>query len=207
MDDFITWLTATLAAERKSQRALARHLKMDPSSVNLMFKGKRRVQLDEYLKIIDFVGKEPPPQFRLPGISRRAENVTTAPVKGIAMERTWREDGAVPAGRQVAAVLGSEYPTGIQYALEVDDPERPEGVASEYVLCVPVNHMHRPIRIGDLLHCERKRSDLSQIVLRRVVLANDKRTLVVDRGETMEPEPLSNYAVIGFVIGRTERYV
>jgi len=206
MDDLITWLAATLKAERKSQRALARHLKIDPSSVTFMLKGKRRIQVEEWQKIFEFLGKEPPSQFPLPKISRRAESVATAPVKGIAMERTWREEGVLTVGRRVSAVLGSEYPTTIQYALEVDDPERPDGVASEYVLCVPVSEMHRPMRVGDLLHCERKRGDLIQIVLRRIVSLNDKRTLVTDRGETTPPEPLSNYTVVGLVIGRTERY-
>lgn len=50
------WFRAKLTEKNRSQRALARHLDIDPGAVTLMFNGKRRMQLDEAEQIAVFLG-------------------------------------------------------------------------------------------------------------------------------------------------------
>lgn len=50
------WFQQQLALKRLSQRLLARYLGLDPSAITLMFKGKRRMQLDEAARIAEFIG-------------------------------------------------------------------------------------------------------------------------------------------------------
>ncbi len=75
------------------------------------------------------------------------------------------------------------------------------------MLCVPIAKIHRPLKKSDLLHCERTRSGLTQTVLRRVSSVTGKSVRVTRRDGTGTSEPLSDYEIKGFVIGRTERFV
>jgi transcriptional regulator with XRE-family HTH domain len=203
-----TWLREALKRTGKSQAALARHLGFrHPSQVTAILKGERRIQVDELQLIASFLGEDPPSLSRTaPTVHTRAESPAGAPVEGVAMEGMWREGPAKTLIKRVTAVMGSDYPIEIQYALQIDDPERSPDIASEHVLCVPVAKIQRPLRKNDLLHCERTKIGLTQTVLRRVVSGAGKTLRVAQRDGRGATEALSDYEVKGLVIGRTERF-
>jgi transcriptional regulator with XRE-family HTH domain len=51
------WFRNKLTQKNRSQRALAKHLGLDPGAITLTFNGKRRLQMDEARKIATFLGE------------------------------------------------------------------------------------------------------------------------------------------------------
>jgi transcriptional regulator with XRE-family HTH domain len=51
------WFRNKLTQKSKSQRSMAKHLKLDPGAVTLMLNGKRRMQMDEAQQIAVFLSE------------------------------------------------------------------------------------------------------------------------------------------------------
>ena len=201
-----TWLAERLKASGKSQAALARHLRRGNDWVSLLLNRKRKLTFDDAVKIAGFIGVQLPGS--VPNNSHSTFTVSGVPVRGVAMEHIWREGGLGPAGGSIAGLMDSEFPLDIQYGLLVDEQHQAPGVASEYVLCVPIAKLTRPIQKNDLLHCERTKSGLTLTVLRRVVQGSGKSAKLGPRtGNGRPSEAIAEYDVKGIVIGRTERFV
>ena len=205
--DIRTWLKNELKKTGKSQAELARHLRREDAWLSRILNGTRKLEYDYAVAIADFIGVNLPGSV-VPTATVRSTALAGVPIKGVVMEQIWREGTAALGGRtSVAGVLDSEYPIEMQYALSVDDVDRPPGIASECVLCVPIAKIQRPIRKNDLIHCERTRSGLTQTVLRRVGAGNGKSMKVTRRNGKGTPELLADYEVKGLVIGRTQLFV
>lgn len=53
----VLWFKRTIEDKRKSQRQLAKFLKLDPSAVTLMLQGKRHIRVGEAVAIAEFLEK------------------------------------------------------------------------------------------------------------------------------------------------------
>lgn len=62
------WFRNKLTQKGRSQRGLARHLKLDPGAVTLMLQGKRKMQLDEAREIASFLGEPVAAVLRAAGL-------------------------------------------------------------------------------------------------------------------------------------------
>jgi hypothetical protein len=206
MDKNIIWLDQALKNQNKSRAALGRAIGVDPGSVTRIFQGRRRIQVDEWKKIISWLGKQPP-SFPLPDLTGGITMGESIPVVGVIMERVWQEGARrQPKRKEVAAIPSADYPPSEQYALEVDEESRTVGTSAEFVVCVPFEKMRRKIRDGDRLHCERHRDGLTQVVLRRAVLKSGSGFHLVGPNDA-DTTPIDDFEIKGLVIGRQERYV
>lgn len=87
------WFRTKLTQKNRSQRGLAKHLKLDPGAITLMFNGKRRMQLDEAQKIASFLGEPVSDVLRAAGLPLRPEGfqpatvLTGTPLEGLKQKR------------------------------------------------------------------------------------------------------------------------
>jgi len=73
------WFRAKLTEKNRSQRALAKHLGLDPSAVTLMLRGERRLQMDEAEQIAVFLGESLMDVLRAAGMPVPAGATPAAP--------------------------------------------------------------------------------------------------------------------------------
>lgn len=85
------WFRTKLTHKNRSQRALAKHLGLDPGAITLMFGGKRRMQMDEAKKIAVFLGEPVADVLRAAGLQIESGPVkrayTGTPVEGLRQKR------------------------------------------------------------------------------------------------------------------------
>lgn len=85
------WFRSKLTQKNRSQRALAKHLALDPGAITLMFGGKRRMQMDEAKKIAVFLGEQLTDVLRAAGMPIETGSVrrtyTGTPVEALRQKR------------------------------------------------------------------------------------------------------------------------
>lgn len=206
---FAQWLRSALNRPGLSQRGLARHLGLESSQVSRMVQGKRRPQLDEIEQIAAYVG-EYPPQIQ----SRTVAVATDIVVRGVIMERAWREaeasdstglSGLSPAVTdRVPGIPHPDYPFSVQYACELYEPIAPRTLERHYIIAVPAKTVLRPLAPNDWVHVYKSRDTLRLHGVRRLVRSpNGSLDAVDDKGLG---EPLSAWTVAGLILGRTTIY-
>ncbi len=97
------WFKQQLEQKRLSQRKLARFLELDPSAITLTLQGRRRLQMDEALKIASFLGVDVDEVLKNAGIPTKQQMRCSVPLIGIV-----GDDGeihSVEMGRDVEAPL------------------------------------------------------------------------------------------------------
>lgn len=204
MDPQITWLLQTLRAQDKTKAELARLLGVDRSVVSHMFREvkPRRIQMNEWALIKNWLGTEPP-EYPLRSVED-VDATATVPVVGVIMERAWLEGPPRLRNKRIPPLPGSDFPASDQYALEVDDPTRDTQVVAEYIMCVPIAKIGRSVRANDYVHCERHRDGLKQTVLRQVVQRGNQ--LKLQPRDSLETTSMDEFEIVGLVIGRFEKF-
>mgnify|MGYP002779439324 CR=1 FL=1 len=76
------WFRAKLAAKHLSQRAMAKHLGIDPGALSLMLNGRRRIQLDEADSIAVFLSEPLPDVLRAAGLPLKTDEPSRRAVAG-----------------------------------------------------------------------------------------------------------------------------
>ena len=82
------WFRTKLTSKGRSQRALAKHLKLDAAAVTLMLNGRRRMQLDEAHDIASFLGEPVSAVLRAAGLpmSGSSDDKANAPLTGTPLQ-------------------------------------------------------------------------------------------------------------------------
>lgn len=159
------WLRKGLEKPGKSQRGLAKVLKIDPMAVSRLVAGTRRFQLDELPKIAYYID-EPLPEIGLP-LKLSSTTSRGICVMGRVSSKTWQE-GDVDLG-EIAGVVDRRFPIEHQRAFLVDENMPNFNVTNgSYLVCVSYGIYGHYATDGALCVAERARDGLKNYTLHQV---------------------------------------
>ena len=198
MDEYRQWIEDGLRRPGKSQRGLARHLKVDDSAISRILSGRRAIKADELRKIQDYLGV-PIPQVR-PGVPILAEQTTHVRVIMVMAPGFWRSPmspKSLNPSRETVPPLPSRIPPEQQQAVEyIAIP----GAPSEFVYVTSYEVIGRPPRAGDQIWARRSSGDLTLDFIGRIGGPATKPT--VDLLDGGAPVDLAAIRILGIAIGR-----
>jgi transcriptional regulator with XRE-family HTH domain len=91
------WFRKILTQKNRSQRSMAKHLKLDPGAVTLMLQGKRKMQLDEAREIASFLGEPVAAVLRAAGLQVTGASERGATFSGTPLEQLKQQRAALVA--------------------------------------------------------------------------------------------------------------
>jgi transcriptional regulator with XRE-family HTH domain len=191
----LDWLRNALKRPGKSQKGLAEYLGLDPSAVNRMLKGERRIQLSEADRIEAYFNQP----TSAPSLRRIRTSVERSPVYGLKVSKiaapgVWREDGAkVMLDRIIIPSSPDPMFAGLdQYAVHLEGTNR-------YAICI--DYGDRAPLHGELIVVERHNNH-------NLVETTVCRVQMTDGGwrATLEGKPdvihkLEDISIVGKIIG------
>ena len=198
------WLKEAIDKSGRSQREVAAHFGIDPSAVNRMIKGLRKVTVDEMLRIASFLGVDPP-----------FGSIDTTPTVHVAVTHevaagVWREGGEMLLDQTlVPAVPEPRYKAMSQRAVKVTGADFARTIApGQFAIYVPLKELRRPPLDGEIVFISRTRNDLVEFTLRRVRFDHDNVMELYAEPVGATPPPIRNdyppseqLEIIGVCIG------
>jgi transcriptional regulator with XRE-family HTH domain len=170
----IEWIKAELKRQKRTQRALAKAMGVNPSQVTLMLQGKRDIKADELEILSAFFGKPVP----APGAmdSRRAAPVQSVPVQGVLGVGMWFERGTTLGSNGVHHVPWVPDPRlhGMPQYARLVETENDQVSRGDYAIFVPFDMVRRAPQDGDLVHAMQIRDHLEEHSLRLVKVKGNK---------------------------------
>lgn len=159
------WLQKGLEKPGKSQRGLARVLKLDPMQVSRLVHGKRRFQIADLGKIAHYLDEQLP-TAAIP-LSLLSKDVKGVHVLGRVSTKYW-QDGDVDLG-QVAGLIDRRFTMQDQCAFVMDEDAPTHNLLKgSYLICVPYKtYVHHALS-GSLCVVKRSRDGLTNFSLHRV---------------------------------------
>jgi hypothetical protein len=191
---YARWLQRGVSLPGKSQAGLARHLKSSEPVVSKMVRGTRPIRAHELEQASVYFGIPLPGDVPANVVTGK---IISVPVVALALEGYWRENGPnMPVHRPAVEFLPHPgYDPSLQYAVEVGSPS----IGLTHFLFVDVKQVARQLVPPDILHVERKRENLRQILIRRLQRI-DGVLVLCDLAGTQEPIPLSQVTVKGLAL-------
>ena len=195
------WISESLARSGKTQAGLAKALGLERSQVSKILAGTRKIQIEELITIGDYLGERPPFPF-----NDKSGTAVKVPVMGVVMGNVWyepRDDGETQSVDVPPLLLGT-FPDLSHYLVKIHDTTDPHPANDEYAICVKYETLGRAPRIGDMVHCQRRRAGLIQDV---VVLVNghpSAKTLITPAGEDVSDYSIDD--INGIVISSWRKY-
>jgi len=171
----------------KSQKELARILRVPQSAISALKAGRRRFSAHEVPVIAKYLGVDPPPGFASRPEPNSGDTMSTVrpvePQRGGVFQRlivgkaiiapgVWREGGhSMDAARRVPADPSQKLVGLEQYWVSFEeDPNR-------FAICVPYFRIRqRPLQ-GDEVHVVRERGGQKEHTIRKVVIQGDRTEL------------------------------
>jgi len=190
---YARWFRVGFAVPGKSQAGLARHLGVSEPVVSKMVNGSRAIHAHEIEQAALYFGIAPP------GDPHRnsSRSVISVPVLALALEGYWRESNSnMPLlKKHVEFVPHTAYPAEHQYAVEVGNPS----LGVTHILCVDIKHVRRNVSPPDILHVERRRDKMGQILIRRLERVGEV-LMLVDIAGLEQSIPLTTVVVKGLAL-------
>lgn len=190
---YARWFKRGFAIPGKSQAGLARHLGVSEPVVSKLVNGQRAIQAHEIEQAAIYFGINPPGDMRA-GTSR---SVISVPVIALAFEGYWRESSSnMPVYKKhVEFIPHASYPAELQYALEIGNP----AIGITHMLCVDIRHVKRDVSPPDILHVERRRDKMHQVLVRRLERI-DSGLILTDLAGNEAPLPLNAVTIKGLAL-------
>jgi SOS-response transcriptional repressor LexA len=161
MELYRDWLRLGLRQPGKTGRGLAAFLGLDPAAVSRMVAGERQIKADEIPRMAEYLGLPPPG-----GVF----STSKVRVIGIIAAGIWREPETMisPSEHEIPVLDDSSEQE--KYALQVADasisPVIPKGA---FAICVPYWNHRQELHDGDLVHIERKKGNLVETTVRKLI--------------------------------------
>lgn len=158
------WLQKGLTKPGKSQRGLARVLKIDPMQISRLVNGKRRFKLEELRKIAFYLDEQLPNLGM--SLNLYYQSAKGVQVMGRVSGKTW-QDGDVNLG-EVAGIIDRRFSIEDQRAFLMDENAPNYNVSKgSYLICVPHETYGHHAISGALCVVERGRNGLQNFSLHR----------------------------------------
>lgn len=196
-------LSALPRRSGKSQKELARLLKVPPSAITDLKSGRRRFSAHEVPIIARYLGVDPPPEIVSRPDQNGAGNMSTVrplePPRGGDVQKlifgraiiapgVWREGGhSMDAARRVPADPSPKLVGLDQYWVAYEeDPNR-------FAICVPYFKIRQSPLQGDEVHVIRDRGGQKEHTIRRVVIQDGRTELHCITISRQSPRPVVAY--------------
>lgn len=186
------WIKDGLEQAGKSQRDLAKRLKLSEPAVSLILAGKRKLSEAELYAVCKYLNIVPP---TLSGLSVPINITDKVSVGGVAMAGVWKEEGKIESPlKHVPLAPDPAFSDFKQTAIYIQND-------GSYAYTIPYYEYRTRLTDNDLVHVVRTRKDgLMEETIRRVVRRGRQQVLTDDAGGTVSPDE-DQLLVVGFVTG------